>query len=46
MIESIQNFVIALPPLLQVILGGAISVGILFVAVKIADWNEGREKDK
>ncbi len=46
MIEAIQNFVVSLPPLLQVALGGIISIGILFLATKIADWNEGKDEKK
>ncbi len=44
MFEAIQSFVGALPPLLQIVLGGIVSLGILFVATKIADWNDDREK--
>ncbi len=46
MFEDIQNFVTNLPPLLQVVLGGILSVAILFIATKIADWNEEKESKK
>ncbi|QPJ60848.1 MAG: hypothetical protein G3M70_02670 [Candidatus Nitronauta litoralis] len=46
MFEDIGNFVTNLPPLLQLVVGGVIAVGVLILATKIADWNEGKEGKK
>ncbi len=44
--EAFGNFIADMPPLLQLVLGAIAASGVLFVANRIVDWNEGRDKNK
>ena len=46
MVEEIKAFLDTVPPLLQMVIGGIISIGFLYLVIRVADWNEGRNEDK
>ncbi|MCA9484410.1 MAG: hypothetical protein KC553_11815 [Nitrospina sp.] len=44
--EAFGNFIADLPPLLQLVLGAIGGAAVLYIANRVVEWNEGREKSK
>lgn len=44
--QAVENFVGQLPPLLQLLLGAFVSLGVMKVAILIADYVEEKRPEK